>query len=127
MSHAQQARQLDPIPEEITPTDHRILCYGGTSSNLERLPSRLQQSKRRHMDPKKQLEEAAYELSYLRAELQWQKETKQILLEFHERILDIFQSLDNSLSRATTRMHESERRYLMLWGHSCGDEVSGGI
>ena len=127
MSYAQQPHRLEPITEELTPTDHRIQRSGGTSSNLERLPSRLQQSKRRSTDSKKQLEEAAYELSYLRAELQWHQETKQILLEFQERIFDVFQSIEDSLSRATVQMQESERRYLTIWEHGCGDNYNGSI
>ncbi|OJJ83549.1 uncharacterized protein ASPGLDRAFT_48096, partial [Aspergillus glaucus CBS 516.65] len=60
-------RSLEPISEEVSPTDHEILRYGGTSSSLERLPSRLQQSKRASTDLRQQLEELAYEASYLRA------------------------------------------------------------
>ena len=69
-------QRLDPISEEITPVDHQILCLGGTSSNLERLQSRLQCVKRQSPDFKTQLEETAYKMGYLRAELQWHKETK---------------------------------------------------
>ncbi|KAJ5302303.1 hypothetical protein N7508_007166 [Penicillium antarcticum] len=108
-------QRLEPISEEITPADHQILCLGGTSSNLERLQSRLQRAKRRSPDFKIQLEETAYEMSYLRAELQWHKETKQILLQFQESMFDIFGALEEALTRATARLHDSEQEYLMLW------------
>ncbi|KAJ5152443.1 hypothetical protein N7492_009723 [Penicillium capsulatum] len=107
--------RLEPITEEITPTDHQVLCLGGTSYNLERLPSRLQRTKRASPDLKAQLEELAYETNYLKAELQWHKETKQILLQFQEKVLDISTSLEDALSRATARLRQSEQQYLMLW------------
>lgn len=110
-----RGQRLDPIYEEITPADHQILCLGGTSSNLERLQSRLQRAKRKSPDFKIQLEETAYEMSYLKAELQWHKETKQIFLQFQESVFDIFGSLEDALARATARLHESEQQYLMLW------------
>ncbi|KAJ5120834.1 uncharacterized protein N7515_010222 [Penicillium bovifimosum] len=117
-----RGQRLDPIYEEITPADHQILCLGGTSSNLERLQSRLQGAKRKSPDSRIQLEETAYEMSYLKAELQWHKETKQILLQFQESVFDIFGSLEDALARATARLHESERQYLMLWesNSKCG-------
>ncbi|KAJ6160258.1 hypothetical protein N7470_004866 [Penicillium chermesinum] len=118
---------LDPIPEEeeITPMDHRILCSGGTTSTLEMMPSRIKQAKSIPNDPKAHIEELVYEVSYLRAELQWHKETKQVLLEFQQRMFDIFQNMEDTLSRATARLHESERRYLKVWEHEFGDELGG--
>lgn len=117
--------RLEPISEEITPTDHQVLCLGGTSSNLERLPSRLQRAKRSSLDLKTRMEEFAYEMSYLKAELQWHKETKQILLQLQERMYAIFNSLEDALSQATARLHESERQYLDLWQPDSA-EVEGG-
>ena len=61
--------RLEPISEEITSTDHQVLCLGGTSSNLERLLSRLQCAKQTPPDLKTRMEEFAYEMSYLKAEL----------------------------------------------------------
>lgn len=61
---------LDPISEEITPTDHQVLYLGGTSSNLERLQSQLQYTKRKSLDFKIRIEETVYKINYLRAELQ---------------------------------------------------------
>lgn len=61
------------------------------------------------------MEEFAYEMSYLRAELQWHKETKQILLQLQESMYAIFNSLEDALCRATARLHESEQEYLNFW------------
>jgi predicted DNA-binding protein (MmcQ/YjbR family) len=61
------------------------------------------------------MEEFAYEMSYLKAELQWHKETKQILLQLQEKMYALFNSLEDALSQATARLHESERQYLDLW------------
>lgn len=117
--------RLEPISEDITPTDHQVLCLGGTSSNLERLPSRLQRAKRTSPDLKTKMEEVAYEMSYLKAELQWHKETKQILLQLQERMYAVVNSLEDALSQATARLLESERQYLDLWQSETG-EVEGG-
>jgi chromosome segregation ATPase len=122
---SQTVRQLDPITEEITPADHYVLCCGGTSSNLELLPSRLRKSKNTSPDLRKQIEELAYESSYLRAELKWHKETKQILLDLQERVHDIFQTMEDTLARAAARLHESERRYFQLWELDPASEEGG--
>lgn len=119
--------RLEPISEEITPTDHQVLCLGGTSSNLERLQSRLQRAKRTSPDLRIQLEEFAYEMSYLKAELQWHKETKQILLQFQEKMFEVFTSLEDALARATARLQESEQQYLMLWASESGSGAGGCI
>ncbi|OKP09729.1 hypothetical protein PENSUB_4881 [Penicillium subrubescens] len=64
-------------------------------------------------------------MSYLKAELQWHKETKQILLQLQERMYAVFNSLEDALSQATARLHESERQYLDLWQSESG-KVEGG-
>lgn len=116
-------QRLEPISEEITPADHQVFCLGGTSSNLERLPSRLQRAKLSSPDSKARMLESAYEMSYLRAELQWHKETKHILLQLQESMYEIINSLEDALSRATARLHESEQQYLELW--QTGNEDGG--
>ena len=120
-------RSLDPILEEISPTDHEILRGGGTSSSLERLPSRLQQSKQAPTDLRQQLEDLVYEVSYLKAELQWQKESKQALLHFREEIFQTFHFLENAIIQVTIRLRESEQKYLGLWGLSPVGSKEGGM
>ena len=119
-------RSLDPILEEISPTDHEILRGGGTSSSLERLPSRLQQSKQAPTDLRQQLEDLVYEVSYLKAELQWQKESKQALLHFREEMFQTFHFLENALIQVTMRLHDSEQQYLSLSGFSSVGHNQGG-
>lgn len=110
-------RTLSPITEEITPLDHQILCNGGTTSNIERLPSRLQQSKKTPpADLWERIEELNYEVSYLKAELICNKESKQALLELQERMFHIFGMMEDALARATATLQQCERRYLNLWG-----------
>lgn len=120
-------RSLDPILEEISPTDHEILRGGGTSSSLERLPSRLQQSKQASTDLHQQLEDLVYEVSYLKAELQWQKESKQAMIHFREEIFQTFHFLENALIQVTMRLHDSEQQYLSLWGLSSVGHNQGGM
>jgi hypothetical protein len=126
MNHYSPHR-LDPIDEEITPADHAVFCSGGTSSNIERLPSRLQRAKRLSSDSKAQLEDLAYEASYLKAELQWHKESKQIFLHFHERIMGIFGMMEDAIADSMTRLRESERRYLDLWDLNQSQTLNGEI
>ncbi|PYH91978.1 hypothetical protein BO71DRAFT_458575 [Aspergillus ellipticus CBS 707.79] len=117
---------LETISEEISPLDHEVLCHGDTTSNIERLPSRLQQSKRASTDIRQQLHNLVYEISYLRAELQWQKESKQILLHFHEEIFRLFHLMEDMLVGVTAKLNESEQRYLDVLGiKSHGSQAEG--
>jgi uncharacterized protein YukE len=109
-------RTLDPISEEITPTDHKVLGYGGTTSSIERLPSRLQRSKRASTDLRQQLEDLTYETSYLRAELQWQRESRQALLRFQDQMFQMFHKMEEALAQVTTALYDCEHRYFRLWG-----------
>ncbi|RMJ22823.1 hypothetical protein PHISP_06312 [Aspergillus sp. HF37] len=118
---------LGPISEEVTPIDHEILRHGGTSSNIERLPSRLRQSKRSSSDVRQQVEDLVYEVSYLKAELQWQKESRRILEQFQGRMFQLFHMMEDSLAQVTSRLHESERRYLNLWKLDTDKVDSGGM
>ncbi|KAE8383878.1 hypothetical protein BDV26DRAFT_287292 [Aspergillus bertholletiae] len=125
--HQFPRRSLDPITEEITPVDHEILRHGGTSSSIERLPSRLQRSKRASTDIRQQLEDLVYDASYLRAELQWQKESKQALLQFHEDMFRIFHMVEDMLVQVTTRLRDSEQRYFEVLGFEAHGGNDGGM
>jgi hypothetical protein len=118
-------RRLYSISEEITPADDQILRHGGTSSSLERLPSRLQQSKRSSVDLRQQIENLVYENSYLRGELQWQKESNQALLQLRERMFQIFHDMEDALVQVTTGLEEAKRGYLSLWGVDPEDGNAG--
>ena len=120
-------QRLRPIPEEVSPIDHEILCCRGTSSNLERLQSRLQRAKRSSPDIQKQLEDHAYKASYVKAELQWHKESKQIFLQFYEKITGIFSIMEDAIADSLARLHESERRYLSIWNLNSTEAQEGQI
>jgi hypothetical protein len=107
---------LYPIAEEVTPQDHQIFCHGGTTSNIERLPSSLRRSKVPTKSMKKQIEDLAYEVSYLKAEVSWHSETKQVLLQFHDQIYQIFHKVEDALAQVNARLEAAEQRYLGLWG-----------
>lgn len=124
MEHHQQT-PLYPIAEEITPQDHHILRNGGTSSSIERLPSRLRQSKPPPRSLKKQVEDMAYEVSYLKAELLWHAETKQALLQFQDQVYDIFNKMEDALVQINVRLRDAENRYLGIWGLNGGECRSG--
>ncbi|KAE8133859.1 hypothetical protein BDV38DRAFT_274047 [Aspergillus pseudotamarii] len=125
--HQFPRRSLDPITEEITPVDHEILRHGGTSSSIERLPSRLQRSKRASTDIRQQLEDLVYDASYLRAELQWQKESKQALLQFHEDMFRIFHTIEDMLVQVAARLRDSEQRYFEVLGFEAHGGNDGGM
>ncbi|CAG7958107.1 unnamed protein product [Penicillium salamii] len=118
---------LTPISEEISPADHEVLRNGGSSSTIERLPSRLQAAKRILPDDKTRSEQHAYEASYLRAELQWHKESKQVFLRFHERVSEIFGMMEDAIAESMTNLQEAERRYLSIWDHSLDHAPEGNL
>ena len=109
---------LHSIPEEITPQDHQILRNGGTSSNIECLPSRLQQSKAPFESKRRHIENLTYEIGYLKAELAWHKESKRALLELQEQMYEMFHKMEDSLVEVNVRLQEAEQRYLGFWGLS---------
>lgn len=127
MNRLSASSSLYSIPEEVTPQDHRILCHGGTSSNLERLPSRLQKGKAPVRDMKAHIEDLAYEISYLKAELSWNIESKQALLQFQKEIYATFYKMEDALGQANARLERAEQRYLSLWGLAPDEGSDGGM
>lgn len=118
---------LYSIAEEVTPQDHEILCHGGTTSNLERLPSRLQQSKVPARSMKKQIEELAYEVSYLKAEVSWHSESKQAFLQFQEQMYQLFHKMEDALAEVNIRLQEAEQRYLGFWGLTANANLGASV
>ncbi|KAA8641635.1 uncharacterized protein ATNIH1004_011771 [Aspergillus tanneri] len=118
-------RSLETISEEITPADHEVLRHGCTTSSIERLPSRLQQSKRTSKDLRQQLEELVYEVSYLRAEVQWHKESKNALLQFQEETFRIFHLMEDALVQVTARLRNAEQQYFSLMGMKTNEVYDG--
>ncbi|KAL4893420.1 hypothetical protein BDV59DRAFT_193232 [Aspergillus ambiguus] len=120
-------RSLYSISEEITPQDHQILRNGGTSSNIERLPSRLQRSKTIFGSKTRYIENLTYEISYLKAELRWHTESKHALLQLQEEMYGLFHKMEDALVKVNTRLQEAEQRYLSLWGLSSSTNVDEGM
>jgi uncharacterized protein YukE len=109
-------RPLYSIAEEVTPQDHQILRHGGTSSTIERLPSRLQRSKRSSIELRQQIEDLTYEVSYLKGELSWHQESKKALFQLQEEMYQLFHKMEDALVQVSTKLRESEEHYLSLWG-----------
>jgi hypothetical protein len=122
-----KSRPLYPI-EEVSPIDHQILHAGGSTSTLDRLPSRLQQTKsQRSLSLRDEMEELAYENSYLKAELAWNKETRQVLMQLRGRTLEAVSTLREALTETTSQLRRCEERYLELWGIAPGSQNPGGM
>jgi succinyl-CoA synthetase beta subunit len=65
---------------------------------------------------KKRIEDLAYEVSYLKAEVSWHTELKHALLQFQEQMYQLFHQMEDALVQVNARMQEAEQRYLALWG-----------
>jgi predicted nuclease with TOPRIM domain len=114
--------------EEVTPVDHQIFHAGGSTSTLDRLPSRLQLSKsQKSLSLRDEMEELAYENSYLKAELTWNQETRQVLMQLHERTSEVASALSEVLTEATAQLRRCEERYLELWGIAPGSRIPDGM
>ena len=109
---------LYSIFEEITPQDHHILRNGGTSSNIECLPSRLQQSKTPLVSRRRHIENLTYEIGYLKAELAWHKESKRALLQLQDQMYEMLHKMEDALAKTNVHLQEAEKRYLSFWGLS---------
>jgi succinyl-CoA synthetase beta subunit len=65
---------------------------------------------------KKRIEDLAYEVSYLKAEVSWHTESKQALLQFQEKMYQLFHQMEDALVQVNARIQDAEQRYLALWG-----------
>jgi hypothetical protein len=74
---------------------------------------------------RQQIENLVYENSYLRGELQWQKQSNQALLQLRERMFQIFHDIEDALVQVTTGLEEAKRGYLSLWGVNPEDGNAG--
>ncbi|KAF4202420.1 hypothetical protein CNMCM8927_000232 [Aspergillus lentulus] len=102
---------LYSIAEEATRQDRGILCGGGTSSNPERLPSRLQRSKTTSRSMKKEIGDLVYEA----------------LLQLQEQMYRLFHRTEDALIQVTACLQEAEQRYLALWGMTPNANIEGVI
>jgi hypothetical protein len=74
---------------------------------------------------KKQIEDLAYEVSYLKAELAWHAESKRALLHLQEQMYQIFHRMEDALVQVNVHLQEAEQRYLSLWGIDAHHDRSG--
>ncbi|EEH04639.1 conserved hypothetical protein [Histoplasma capsulatum G186AR] len=109
---------LPTISEEISPLDHQILLHGGTSSHLERLPSRAKKAKNRssscYVDD--QILDLTFENSYLRAELSLLEEYKHALMNLKSIMIYVSGMMEETLSETTQQLNEADKNYLKLHG-----------
>ncbi|KAE8371407.1 hypothetical protein BDV26DRAFT_276122 [Aspergillus bertholletiae] len=117
-------RRLYSISEEITPVDDQLLRNGGISSNIARLPSRIQQAKQSSPASSKKIEDLVYEVGYLKAELQWHQESKQALLALQDQMRKMFSMMEDALVQVNIGLEQAEQRYLKLWGLEHDDRGS---
>ena len=120
---------LYTVTEELSPLDHQVLLNGGTSSRIERLPSRNRQSKLRQRSSsyyqEDQIVELAYETSYLRAQLAFNEESRQALLELRNKMTVILGMIDTALAEVSERLREADQNYLKLFGIDAPKRESG--
>jgi hypothetical protein len=75
------------------------------------------------MSVRDELEELAYENSYLKAELAWHQETRQVLLQLQEKTFEAMSVLRGALIETNSRLRQCEERYLELWGIAPGSRI----
>ena len=106
--------------------DHQILNSGGSSSKIERLTSRLRDSKRRrYQESYNEIEDMAFENSSLRAELVWVTQARDALLEFRQKIYRMFTSMEDVLADVEVKLNQAEEEYLKSWGLGPQRRASG--
>jgi predicted NAD-dependent protein-ADP-ribosyltransferase YbiA (DUF1768 family) len=77
------------------------------------------------MGVREELEQLAYENSYLRAELAWNQEARRVLMELQEKTFQATAIIREALVETNHRLKECERHYLELWG--VGPENPDGV
>lgn len=110
-------------PAEITALDHHIAARGGTTSNVEKLPSQLQFNKNRSPPTRcQQFEELTRENGYLHQELAHHQETHRAMVTLHVNTVRAYKILKEGLQELSQRVAGSEKRLLEYWGLDLDDE-----
>ncbi len=89
---------------EITDLDVRIEKKSDKSSNLELLSHKLKQEK----DHIRSLENLIRENDYLRQELVFYKKSRNVMLIFHDQVLEFYNILKVALKKLSKKMSSSE-------------------
>jgi predicted acylesterase/phospholipase RssA len=111
---------------EVTALDHLIGDHGGTTSTLECLPHRLRLTKEKEPETlKEHIEKLTRENGYLRQELAYYKETREILMRLYGSINESHRLMEDALCEASKGFATSEQRLLEYWGihHDDGSSV----
>lgn len=111
---------------EVTALDHCIEDHGGTTSTLDCLPHRLRITKeKKSRTMKEHMEDLTREIGYLRQELAYYKDTREVLMRFHESISDSHRVMKVALCEMSKGVAISEQRLLDYWGihHDDGNVV----
>ncbi|KAI1907856.1 hypothetical protein LOZ57_006797 [Ophidiomyces ophidiicola] len=123
--------QFTPLPAipEISTLDHQIFLNGGTTSKLERLPSRLQSHKKRSSSlySTDQLHDLSYENSYLRGELSRLEEYRYALLKLKSKVAFISEMIKEILEGTERSLRDTDSSYLKLYGIEADKMESGGF
>ncbi|PGG97515.1 hypothetical protein AJ80_09684 [Polytolypa hystricis UAMH7299] len=106
---------LPPIPEEISPLDHQVMLNGGTSSAIERLPSRIQNAKQRSSSyyEEDRVQELTFENSYLRGEIFHREQYRHVLLKLKTMMEYVSGLMEEALSETATKLKEADQEYLL--------------
>ena len=103
-------------PREITYLDAKIAKGGGTSSNLELLPGYLHEAKEpRARTVENSASHLVKENGYLRQEIVFYQEARNVMLEFHTKVVAAIQTLQGSKEALSERMALLEGEILRYW------------
>jgi hypothetical protein len=126
---APSSRNLRPRDTlNITALDLHIAQHGGTTTSIERLPHRLQQSKRQNiLNPNQRIEELVKETGRLREEIAFHVETQRALMALFETAKEAFETLREGLQVTSERLFNTERSLLEYWGIERGQSSGRSI
>lgn len=114
---------------DITPLDHHIAEWGGTTSTYEELPHRLKLSKKHQpLTSEERVIELTYEKSFLLQELAYYKETRAAEMKFLEQVTKlraemrvILAQFDCALNERSRKRARAESDLCSYWGIDFGD------
>lgn len=105
------------IPEP-KPLDHHIYNHGGTTSTLDNLPHRVEQTKSLPLDLQLRNEELVRENQYLRQEISRLTQVNDALLTLRESFTEVFYCSRTALQTLSNKMATADRELADYWGLS---------
>lgn len=117
-SRTHRPRPSSGRAEDVTALDHQIARHGGTTSTLDNLPHRMKQGKEDHQSREQHLVSLTRENGYLRQELAYYKDTREVLMQLYDAVRQSHQELKIALDQASRGVAISEQRLIKYWaGH----------